>query len=176
MFSFHNHLFAFDAGVLAPHVNLMPCVIMGRCGDVRVNTASGTVTAQFLTIRPGIMHDVTVPQGGADIIYLDGVQMRREVADVATLTGSWTSLPNAFRSRETEVIIALRRHLNQPSPLPDPRVMEIVAQIYHAPLARLSQGQLSEMLGLERTAALRHFKATTGQWTCHALVPPQVLV
>ncbi|MBY5935253.1 AraC family transcriptional regulator [Tateyamaria omphalii] len=160
---FRNHLFSFDAGELALHENLMTCVIVGRQSPVRVSNDQDAIDTAALCITPGVPHRVHVREGGADVIYLDGVRLHDHSPDFAALPPEWHALPQAFHSDDSASIDRFRRLLDTTTTPPDPAVMQIVSRLYDEPFARLSQLDLAQDLGLERTQALRHFKATTGQ-------------
>lgn len=163
VYSFHNHRFSFAAGELALHQNLMTCIIVGRHWPVTVSNDHDWLTAQIVSIKPGVPHRVTVPDGGAEIVYLDGVQMSAARSAFGPLTPEWRALPDAFETEDYAALSAFRGLLNADHSPPDPDLMAIVHELYAEPLTRMSQSDLANALGLERTQALRHFKATTGQ-------------
>jgi AraC-like DNA-binding protein len=161
--SFHNHRFSFDAGELSLHQNLMTCVIIGRQHSVIVSNNHDWLVAPIVSIEPGVPHCVTVPEGGAEIIYLDGIRSAPARAAFISLSPEWRALSCAFDTRDFAALVAFRDVFDvDPSP-PDPDIMRIVNDLYVESFARLSQIDLANALSLERTQALRHFKATTGQ-------------
>ena len=161
--TFQNHLFSFDAGALALHKNLMPCVIFGCQEPVRVANDMAELDAQIVCIKPGVAHSVVVRSGGAEIIYLDGVQLSMQTADFEPLGAEWRMFPTVFETSDHLTMTRFRTMLEGRRPPPDRKVMGIVRDIYASPMVRMSQIELAERLGLERTQALRHFKSTTGQ-------------
>ncbi|MEP4195746.1 MAG: hypothetical protein ABJL99_08945 [Aliishimia sp.] len=161
--SFRNHRFSLDATELAMHKNLMTCVIFARDRPVLVANDFASLEAEIICIQPGIQHRVVVPKGGAEIVYLDGVQLRQSNLAFKRIDAQWRHVPRSFEDGNHKLITDLRHHLADKRPAPDPKAMEIVEQLYTAPFERMSQTELSEKLGLERTMALRHFKTTTGQ-------------
>ncbi len=163
VYSFHNHRFSFATGALALHQNLMTCVIVGRNYPVTVSNDHDWLTAQIICIKPGVPHRVTVPEGGAEIVYLDGIQLAAAQSAFAPLSPEWRALPDAFEARDHTAISVFRDLLNTDHTPPDPDVMKVVHALYTEPFTRLSQSDLADALYLERTQALRHFKATTGQ-------------
>jgi AraC-like DNA-binding protein len=106
---------------------------------------------------------VVVNEGGAEIVYLDGVQLPQTKVALKEIDPRWGHVPNGFREGRREVVTDFRHEVGERRPAPDPKIMEIVEQLYIAPFERMSQTELSQRLGLERTMALRHFRATTGQ-------------
>lgn len=161
--SFHNHLFAFDEGSLGMHENLMPCVIVGKQRPVIVSNDTQHIEAEIVCITPGLAHRVAVRRGGADIIYLDGVDLAQSVAPFCPLSSNWRALPAAFEQHDHHSVSEFRAMLDASSGPHDQSVMRIVSRLYDDPFTRLSQMDLAQALNLERSQALRHFKATTGQ-------------
>lgn len=161
--SFHSHLFSFDAGELALHQNLMTCVIIGRHRPVIVSNDHDRHEAQIISIKPGVPHRVTVPEGGAEIVYFDGIRLAATRPAFVSMSSEWCALPCAFDTQDHAAITAFRGLLDEDLSPPDQGVMKIVNNLYYEPFIRLSQMDLADALDLERTQALRHFKATTGQ-------------
>ncbi len=160
---FRNHLFSFAQGELALHKNLITCVIVGREKPVSVGNDTNETKAQAVCIKPGVPHRVIVHDGGAEIIYLDGVTLSGQRPDFSPLSAEWHGLRTAFQTQDNNALTTFRRMLmDAPTPV-DPSVMRIVERLYQDPFDRLSQLDLAQDLQLERTLALRHFKATTGQ-------------
>ncbi len=161
--TFHNHRFCFDEGSLALHKNLMTCVIVGKRHPVTVSNDLEQVKAEIVCIRPDFPHCVAVKEGGADIMYLDGVRLPSSTAIFNPLPSDWRALPSAFKNEDHDALTAFRNCLQPEHPPPDQSVLQVVSRIYDDPFTRLSQIELAQQLSLERTQALRHFKATTGQ-------------
>ncbi len=161
--AFRNHLFSLGAVELAMHKNLMPCVIFARKHPVRVANDNTSLDAEIICIQPGVQHTVVVREGGADIVYLDGVQIAQTQGPFRKFDMHWRDVPRCFEDGNSDLMADFRHEIAKMRPAPDPKVMEIVERLYTAPFERMSQTELSEKLGLERTTALRHFKATTGQ-------------
>lgn len=161
--SFRNHIFSFNEGALAPHENLMTCVIVGLGNPVVVSNDDHGVDAEIVCIKPGVPHRVLVREGGAEIIYLDGVQLADGRPEFEALLPEWRALPRTFETADHARITAFRHLLHKDKQPPDQSVMQVVAHLYDEPFMRMSQLDLAQRLSLERTQALRHFKATTGQ-------------
>lgn len=159
---FRNHLFAFDEGSLALHENLMPCVIVGLQNQVVVSGTHDWVTADVVAIRPGVPHGVTVGVGGAAIVYFDGVQFANDRRLFWSLPPDWRDMPRCFDGTDLDGLARFRNRIDQSVSPPDHSVLKIVQQLYDDPFQRQTQTDLAHSLGLERTQALRHFKATTG--------------
>lgn len=156
-------MFSIGAAEIAPHKNLMPCVIFGRGNPVCVVNEQHKTEADIVCIKPGVLHRVEVRDGGAEIIYLDGVHLSASQADCASMNLAWRDIPDAFYASDRDAIGEFRKALDVNGVPSDPHVMRIVEELYSYPLNRLSQDELAVRLGLERTQALRHFKWTTGQ-------------
>ena len=161
--TFHNHRFSFEEGALAMHKNLMACVIIGQAHPVRVANDHDQLEAEIICIKPDVPHRVVVGAGGAEIIYLDGVCLAKDRPVFDPLTPEWRRLPGVFDTKDHKMLAAFRTKLDSTLSPPDQSVMKIVKGLYDDPFTRLSQGELARALDLERTQALRHFKATTGQ-------------
>jgi AraC-like DNA-binding protein len=161
--AFRNHLFSVAATELVLHQNLMTCVIFACENPVLVANESVSLEAGIICIQPGILHRVVVREGGANIVYLDGVQLRKAHVPFKRIDERWRDVPKGFEDGVQKRITDFRHEIAQKRPAPDPKVMAIVERIYEAPFERMSQDELSDRLGLERTMALRHFSAATGQ-------------
>lgn len=155
-------VFSVDVAHLALHCNPAPCVIAGRRGSVSVVSAGQRVTGDVLFIRPGVPHEVICADGGINVIYLDGLswpdsfpcarQLQGRLADIAVdalfqQAGAQTELRDRLTSGATAVPQQLRT---------------VIETIIAEPMLRLSQVELAHRLKMERTGALRLFKAATG--------------
>jgi AraC-like DNA-binding protein len=156
-------VFSVDVGHLAPHGNPAPCVIAGRRGSVTVVSADGRVTGDVLFIRPGIDHRVVCANGGINVIYLDGLLRAGDAPCAERLQGRLADLAVAALFRQPDAEAELRQQLTHgTTPIP-PLLTAVIEAIRAEPMARLSQLELAHRLGMERTGALRLFKAATGQ-------------
>lgn len=160
---FRTHVFTFSAAELEMHENLMPCVIFGNAAPVRVGNRELEVSSQIVAIKPGMPHTVSIAESGAEIVYFDGLQFRSSLPSFYEVEAQWLSLPNAIKNEDHSAIYDFRGWLGGAVLRADPDVLEIVEELYSSSMNRLSQLELSQRLGLERTQALRHFKANTGQ-------------
>lgn len=160
---FRNHLFSVGPVTFEAHKNLMPCVIFARTGEVRVFGEGHDISAKIIRCETGRMHTLVIGEGGAEILYLDGVQSEAGLADFSELDSQFADIPDAVKAGDHGAIDSFRYALSPNTPEPDIEVLKIVETLYAAPMERLTQTQLSERLGLERTQALKHFKVNTGQ-------------
>jgi AraC-like DNA-binding protein len=156
-------MFSFESAELEMHENLMPCVIFGRSQSVKITDGVDTTEAEIICIKPNTPHRVSIGQSGAEIVYFDGVSLPEKWPAFSEIDNSWASVPDAVKENDITAIDKFRRALEGVRPHPDPAVLEIVERLYTSTMDRLSQDELSNELGLERTQALRHFKANTGQ-------------
>lgn len=161
--AFRNHKFSFAKGELGLHENLMTCVIVGCKGQVLVSDDREQTEAYAICIKPDVIHRVVIPEGGAEIVYLDGVQQVANAPKFGELPEAWQGLPKAIQTRDHIALAAYRKLLNRNDTPSDAGVMRIVERLYKDPFERLSQLDLAHALQLERTLAMRHFKSTTGQ-------------
>ena len=158
---FRNSLLPVDA-LLAPHANPVTGVLMGRGGPVRLMLDGAAVEGDMLLIRPGVVHAIGLPARGADILYLDGLDFPFDVPLARALVGKLAELAGAVLDGTGDAAEELRARLTA-SAAPLPRVADAVRAIYSDPMRRMPQGELARRLGMERTRALRQFKAATGQ-------------
>jgi AraC-like DNA-binding protein len=156
-------MFSFEPASLALHENLMPCIIFGRGASVCVGNEQQQTQGRIVCIKPDILHYVEIPEGGAEIVYLDGLMLAASFRDFQELDEEFCFLPNAMATKNLDKVSQLRDRLDRRNFPVDPAIMQIVQSLYEAPIDRMTQHELSELLGLERTQALRHFKANTGQ-------------
>ncbi len=156
-------MFSFQKGELAPHRNIMPCVLFGQGAPITVSSQSRELKAEIVCIMPGVLHSVSIGSGGAEIVYLDGLQLSTDRGELSIVTAEFANVPVAIKNTDAGVVEDFRFALSRPLLEPDFEVLKIVLQLYAAPMERMSQEQLASQLGLERTLALRHFKANTGQ-------------
>lgn len=153
----------FSVGVehLAPHCNPAPCVIAGRRGSVSVISAREQVTGDVLFIRPGVEHRVVCANGGINAIYLDGLTSGSFLCALR-LQGRLADIAVDALFQEASAQTELRDRLTTGA-APIPQQLRIVIEtIIAEPMLRLSQLELAHRLKMERTSALRVFKAATG--------------
>jgi AraC-like DNA-binding protein len=147
---------------VAPHCNPASCVIAGRRGSVSVISASGSVTGDVVFIRPGVEHAVLCADGGINVIYLDGLQWSGTFACAQRLQGRLADIAVHALLQEADAQTELRHRLmSGATPIPQPLGV-VIQTIMAEPMLRLSQLELAHRLKMERTSALRMFKAATG--------------
>lgn len=155
-------VFSVDVGHLAPHRNPAPCVIAGRCGPVSVIGAGERVTGDVLLIRPGVEHAVACASGGINVIYLDGLTWSDPFPCARRLQGRLAEMAVDALFQDAGAQTELRHRLaSGEAPIPQP-LGAVIATILAEPMVRMSQRELAHRLRMERTGALRLFKAATG--------------
>jgi AraC-like DNA-binding protein len=120
------------------------------------------VTGDALIVRPGIAHCVAFGERGADVIYLNGLAFPFTAPLAVAATGALAQLTPRAIGGEADAVAELRLRLGSATaPLPA-NMAAIVRAIEADPMTRMSQAELARRLGMERTRALRRFKAATG--------------
>jgi AraC-like DNA-binding protein len=147
---------------LAPHCNPVPCVIAGRRASVSVISASEQVTGDVLFIRPGVEHKVLCADGGINAIYLDGLTRSGSFACAQRLQGRLADLAVDALFEEAGAQTELRHRLTFVAAPASQQLSVVIETIIAEPMLRLSQLDLAQRLQMERTSALRMFKAATG--------------
>lgn len=159
---FRNSLLPVDAP-LAPHANPVTGILIGRGGPVRLTLDGAAVEGDMLLIRPGVVHAIALPARGADILYLDGLAFPFDIPLAQALDGKLAELAGAVLDSAGDAAAELRARLAASAAPSSSCVADAVRAIYADPMRRMAQGELARRLGMERTRALRHFRAATGQ-------------
>jgi len=148
---------------LAAHANAVTGVLVGRRGPLRLDCGEQRIDGDVLLVRPGVVHAVTLADGGADVLYLNGLEFPFDAPLAQVLDGPLAHLAaDALRGNRC-AMHELRARLTARAPRLPAGVAEVVRAIYADPMERMSQGELARRLRMERTRALRCFKAATGQ-------------
>ena len=152
---------------LAAHPNIVTAVLVGRTDPITLEHGGVRVTGDVLLVRPGIVHSVRVSERGADVIFLNGLAFPFEAPLAVVLKGRLEQLARRSLGGDPGAQSpAPQRNCGQgshsrPLPLP-PKIVEIVRAMQADPMRRVTQDELVRYLRMERTRALRCFKATTG--------------
>ena len=147
---------------LGAHPNVVMAVLAGRAGPITVAHAGGSVTGDVLLVRPGIVHSVRLAGRGADVVYLNGLTFPFEAPLAVALKGNLEQLARRSIGGDPCATEELRERLAfATNPLPV-KMAEIVRAMQADPMRRVSQDELVRCLDMERTRALRCFKAATG--------------
>ena len=118
-------------------------------------------SGDVLLVRPGVVHSVWLGRG-ADVVYLNGLTFPFEAPLAVALKGNFEQLARRSIGGDSCATEELRERLAfATDPLPA-KVAEIVRAMQADPMRRVSQDELVRCLGMDRTRALRCFKAATG--------------
>lgn len=154
------------------HKNRVPCILVGKQAAVKVQSQNYTISGDAVFVRPNHLHKVAFGEQNAFVIYLEGLS-RDEVLvnasseDIATCLGD--DLVRVLESgiqkwdgdTEHEVIHQLIGSGRRPS-APSAMLNSLLTRLATDPMTRLGQVALAASLGVERTRALKLFKAKTG--------------
>jgi AraC-like DNA-binding protein len=146
---------------LGAHPNVVTAVLVGRVGPIAVENAGISVKGDVLLVRPGIVHSVWLGRG-ADVVYLNGLTFPFDAPLAVALKGRLEALARRSIGGDPFATKELRDRLafgGDPLPV---KVVEIVRAMQADPMRRVSQDELVRCFGMERTRALRYFKAATG--------------
>jgi AraC-like DNA-binding protein len=147
---------------LGAHPNVVMAVLAGRAGSITVEHAGVSLTGDVLLVRPGVVHSVRLPGRGADVVYLNGLTFPFEAPLAVALKGNLEALARRSIGGDGCATAELRQRLAfATDPLPA-KVAQIVRAMQADPMRRVSQDELAGCLDMERTRALRCFKAATG--------------
>ncbi len=153
-------VFSVDVAGLARHPNPVACVVMGRRAPLAVIADDGRrIEGDVLIIRPGIEHRIDCA-GGLTAMYLDGLRWTGRDPLAERLEGQLAALARDGMDLDGDAQQELRERLDGRER--DPRLGALLAMLDTEPMNRMSQLDLAARLGLERTRALRYFKATIG--------------
>ena len=155
--------FALDVRHVATHANAVACLLAGRRAPVSVSWGGGSITADVLLVRADADHAVQAPEGGFSALYLSGLSWPGGSEVAAPVAGPLAYLAaDAMRGRD-DAQRELRCALGQGAAPLSPAIEAIRKRLADDPMHRMSQLELGRRLGVERTTALRMFKAATGQ-------------
>lgn len=161
---FLNSCFPVGSRSLAAHANVVTAVLVGRTGSVRLELEGARVEGDILLVRPGVVHAVAFAERGADVLYLNGLAFPFDAPLGQALSGPLACLAlDAMRGDEGATAELRSRLAPPPARTPPPGIAAVVQAIHADPMWRMSQDELAGRLHMERTQALRCFKAATGQ-------------
>lgn len=170
--SFATSVFSVDVDGVAAHCNPVVCVISGIRGSVSVIGGGEQVSGDVVLIRPGIEHKVECTGSGLNAMYLDGLAWdglawpfaRTGGAALAQrLSGGIGDLALEAIFQNVEAQDELRRRLTVDAPSCPRQLATVIEELTSDPMSRMTQFELADRLQMERTGALRMFKAVTGQ-------------
>jgi len=147
---------------LGAHPNVVMAVLAGRAGPITVEHTGGSVTGDVLLVRPGIVHSVRLPERGADVVYLNGLAFPYHAPLAVVLKGNLEALARRSIAGDACATEELRQRLAFATDPLSAKMAAIVRAMQADPMRRVSQDELVRCLDMERTRALRCFKAATG--------------
>lgn len=160
---FATSVFSVDVDGVAPHCNPVVCVISGIRGAVSVIGDGQRVSGDIVLIRPGVEHRIDCTGSGLNVMYLDGLAWPGGAALAQRLTGGIGDLALEAMFQNADAQGELRRQLAVDAPPCMPRLATVIDDLTSDPMSRMTQFELADRLQMERTGALRLFKAVTGQ-------------
>ena len=161
---FLTSCFPVGTRALAPHANLVTAVLAGRSGPLRLERGGLWVEGDLLLVRPGIVHGVALAERGADVLYLNGLAFPFDAPLAVPLEGALARVAREALDGDASAVAELRDRLAPPRERALPPDMAAVVRAIHGdPMWRMSQDELAQRLGMERTQALRTFRRSTGQ-------------
>ncbi len=160
---FLNSCFPVGARGLAAHANPVTAVLVGRSGPLRLERDGQRVEGDVVLVRPGIIHAVGFAERGADVLYLNGLDFPFDAPLGQVLSGKLAYAAQDAMQGDASAIAGLRDRLAPALRAIPPAVAAAVEAIHADPMWRMSQDELARRIGIERTQALRLFKAATGQ-------------
>jgi AraC-like DNA-binding protein len=154
-------------GIADWHKNRVPCIIIGDERPILVETLDGNIYGHGVYIAPDKPHRVQFGQQPSRTLYLEGIrssllpdgQITRRL-DGIELNWIVTAADDWSLDHETELLA--RFHYESPPISLTGKLAERLEGLRADPQSRLSQRQLTQALGIERTQALKLFKASTG--------------
>lgn len=161
--TFATSVFPVHVDSLLAHRNPVLAVLVGRRGPVTLVGDGIEVSGDVLVVQPGIEHRVLCRHEGFSVIYLDGVFR----VGNHPLADRWPEALNdvacAAANSQPDALSHMRDRLAHRTPRCPTQLRPLIADMVADPMVRIGQMQLAERLGMERTQALRCFKAATGQ-------------
>ena len=164
--AFSTSVFSVDVAGVGRHPNPVTCVVRGRRGPLSVVGQGQSVTGDIVIIRPGVEHHIVCGEGGLSAMYLDGARWPGRWQSPGTLAerldGRLGELVLAGMQLDSDAQRELRERFDHGQGRLPLGISAVLANLAEEPMARMSQAELAERLGLERTQALRLFKDSTG--------------
>jgi AraC-like DNA-binding protein len=160
--AFSTSVFSVDVAGVGRHPNPVTCVVRGRRGPLTVVGQGQSVTGDIVIIRPGVEHHIICGEGGLSAMYLDGARYQSPGTLAERLEGRLGELALAGMQLDSDAQRELRERLDHGQGRLPLGMSAVLADLAEEPMARMSQAELAERLGLERTLALRLFKDSTG--------------
>ena len=159
---FSTSVFSVDVTGIGPHCNPVTCVLAGKDKPVTIVSREEVVVGDIVLIRPGIEHTV-ICSGPINVMYLDGLPWSGSSLLAERLQGRLADLAIDAIFQGSEAQTALRQRLVPGAAQFPPELIAVIEDLTADPMSRMAQHELADRLQMERTRALRMFKAATGQ-------------
>lgn len=164
---FSTSVFPIDVPHLAPHANEVTCILVGRRGAVSVESGGRRITGDVLLVQAGVAHAVRCAEGGARVLFLDGLAWSAGNGLAERLDGPLARAAIGALARSQDSQAELRARIAHGAPawsgISSKAMATVLRDLAADPMERMTQTDLAGRLGLERTQALRAFKKYTGQ-------------
>ena len=154
-------LLPFVATTLASHRNPVTCLLCGLDRPLVVRTDLERIEGDLVLIRPGVTHSVEI-EGRAKVLYFNGLPFPLDAAVAGRVPGRLSAFAIDALDGGDDAQWELRDRLTNIESSCPPGIARIVEGIVKDPMSRMSQAELASLTGMERTRALRAFKAATG--------------
>jgi AraC-like DNA-binding protein len=158
---FAQSLLPFVAQTLVAHRNPVTCLLCGLDRPLLVRAEGKRVEGDMLLIRPDVEHSVDI-HGRAKVLYFDGLAFPLASQVASVVPRSLAALSVDALDGSAEAALELRFSLAGRGDACPAKIARIIEKIASNPMQRVSQADLARETGLERTRALRAFKAATG--------------
>ena len=158
---FTHSLLPFVATTLVSHRNPVTCLLCGLDRPLVVQADGQRTEGDMVLIRPGVAHSVEIG-GRAKVLYFNGLPFPLDAVAAGRVPRLLSSLAIDALNCHIDAQWELRDRLTDSETACPPEIARIVEDIVKDPMSRMSQVELAERTGMERTRALRSFKAATG--------------
>jgi AraC-like DNA-binding protein len=158
---FTHTLLPFVAATLASHRNPVTCLLCGLDRPLVVRAGGERIEGDIVLIRPGVAHSVEIG-GRAKVLYFNGLTFPLDAAVADRVPRRLSTFAMDALNGSVDAQWELRDRLADIETACPPEIARIVEDIVKDPMTRMSQAELADRTGMERTRALRSFKAATG--------------
>jgi AraC-like DNA-binding protein len=158
---FTQTLLPFVATTLASHRNPVTCLLCSLDRPLVVRTGGDRIEGDIVLIRPGVAHAVEIG-GRAKVLYFNGLPFPLDAAVAARVPGRLSAFAIDALDGRADAQWELRDRLAGLETACPPGIARIIGDIVRDPMTRMPQAELARRTGMERTRALRSFKAATG--------------
>ena len=159
---FSTSVFSVDVTGSGSHCTPVTGVLAGKDKSVTVVSREEVVAGDIVLIRPGIEHTV-ICSGRINVMYLDGLPWSSNSLLAQRLQGRLADLAIDAIFQGSQAQTALRQRLYPGAAQFPPELIAVIEDLTADPMSRMAQHELADRLQVERTKALRMFKAATGQ-------------